>query len=159
MTVELEGVTFVPGQRPAGVDAENVAGGWKVTLPSGRVVRWIVGLGNSTSKASRWRLVDVQVTKAPPEPPAQPEPLLSAAELAAMSIRDMTPAQVQRRDLLIAMGEIVVVPQAQHVAAPFESMSTRRYRALAEFDKRPETAEWTATLREARADEKAKARL
>jgi hypothetical protein len=159
VTVELEGVTFVPGQRPPGVEAENVPGGWNVTLPSGRVVRWGVGLGNSTSKASRWRLVEVQVLEAPPEPPAQPEPLLSAAELAAMSIRDMTPAQIQRRDLLVAMGEIVVVPQAQHNAAPFESMSTRRYRALAEFDQRPEVAEWVSSAREAAADKKAKARL
>lgn len=159
MTVELEGVTFVPGQRPAGVDAENVAGGWKVTLPSGRVVRWVVGLGNSTSKASRWRLVEVKVLQPAPPPDPQPAPLLSAAELAAMSVRDMTPAQIQRRELLIAMGEIVEAPRPRTERPEYESTTARRFRALAEFDQRPEVAEWLSSAREAAADEKAKARL
>ena len=159
MTVECEGITFVPGQRPPGVEAENVPGGWKVTLPSGRVVRWVIGLGNTTSQASRWRLVEVRVTKAPPEPPPQREPLLSAAELAAMGTRRMTPAQRQRFDLLVALGEIVVVPPAQHEPAPFESMSTRRYRALVEFDKQPEVAEWMSANREDRARDAAQRRL
>lgn len=158
--IEAEGVTFVPSQRPAGVPAENVPGGWLVTLPSGRQVRWIVGLGHSTSTGSRWRLVDVQVGQAPPPAPAQPEPLLSAAELAAMNIRDMTPDQVKRRDLLIALGEIVVVAPSQPDPRPeYESTSTRRFRAYAEFDQRPETAEWATAAHEALADEKARTRL
>lgn len=156
----VEGVEFREGARPAGVPAEPLEGGygWQVTLPSGRVVQWRTGLGPSTSKAARWRLVEVVVRTAEPEPAqSAPEPLLSAAELAAMPTRRMTDAQRKRFDLLVALGEIVVRQPERPEREPFESTTQARWRALEALDEDElaRRAEWAQRRR----DERTQARL
>lgn len=158
--LEVEGVEFREGARPAGVPAVPLDGGhgWEVTLPSGRVVQWRTGVGSTTSQASRWRLVaPPTVGKAAEPPPPAPERLLSAAELAAIPARRRTEAQQRRFELLCDLGEIVVRHPEPAARPPYESPSQARRRALeaADEEQLAEAAAWA----ERRRDERTRARL